>query len=91
MTMMQVQIGDIVCHTTIKECVAGVVTGGHITAGFPKIVFFEVPEFTRSSAYAHNRGWFTSDLQLITDPTDQQIATATHILLTGYMPGVDDE
>lgn len=61
---------------------------------YPKAVFLHIEDvepLIRNSGYSHNRCWFLSgyDLELISNPTDEQIATAALILMTGYVPGVD--
>lgn len=66
-----------------------------IEAGdYPKAFFLyaeDVKHLIRNSGYSHNRCWFLSGygLELVSNPTDEQIATAALILMTGYVPGVD--
>jgi hypothetical protein len=46
-----------------------------------------------TSGYAQNRGWYVrEEFQLLKrELTDTEGALAMRILLTGYIPGVDDE
>lgn len=92
------QVGDIgtlaMFSSRYTERIAAVV----VTSGpdyLTKVVFLDGSRLPgKTTGYHANRGWWSPELydwQPLENPTPEQIATAAHIVLTGYVPGVDDE
>ena len=89
-------VGDLINYSWAGLLRPAVVVRHREDAVVTGIVFLGVEDgrfMARTGAYALNRLWWTAktDHPEITDPTDEQLTTAMHIMLTGYVPGVDDE
>ena len=87
-------VGDLITLEPRQRRVAAVVTGRMQNNSYLECVFLDAHDVPVPSGYADNRCWKAPELygaQPLTNPTDEQLAAAMHIMLTGYVPGVDDE
>lgn len=88
-------VGDVVELTTMARRYRGVVVKQHADDNLTLCVLFEAPLLNSevAPAYESQRGWYIFDAYRPrrVEPTDEEVNLAMRILLTGYLPGVDDE